>query len=47
MSTSVTRTGAVIRKELTEFRRNRLIVITAGVLPLIFLIESTVSLLAK
>jgi ABC-type Na+ efflux pump permease subunit len=46
MNTSVTRTSAVARKELTEFRRNRLIVITAAILPLIFLIESTVSLLA-
>jgi ABC-2 type transport system permease protein len=46
MSISASRISAVVRKELTEFRRNRLIVITAGVLPLIFLIESTVSLLA-
>ena len=46
MSTSMTRISAVIRKELTEFRRNRLIVFTAAILPLIFLIESTVSLLA-
>ena len=34
---NTTRTGAVIRKELTEFRRNRLIIVTATILPAIFL----------
>lgn len=37
--------GAVIRKELTEFRRNRLIVSTTAILPLIFLISPTASIL--
>ena len=41
-----TRTGAVIRKELAEFRRNRLIVVTATVLPIVFLISPTASILA-
>jgi ABC-type transport system involved in multi-copper enzyme maturation permease subunit len=45
MSTSGARIGAVIRKELTEFRRNRFIVLTAAIFPLIFLIEPTVELL--
>jgi ABC-type transport system involved in multi-copper enzyme maturation permease subunit len=43
---NTTRTGAVIRKELAEFRRNRLIVVTASVLPVIFLISPTASILA-
>lgn len=46
MSTSAGRIGAVIRKELTEFRRTRFIVLTAAIFPLIFLIEPTVELLA-
>jgi hypothetical protein len=41
-----TRTGAVIRKELAEFRRNRLIVVTATILPIVFLISPTASILA-
>ena len=45
MSASTARVGAVIRKELAEFRRNRLIVITAAVLPLVFLVSPTVSIL--
>lgn len=45
MSTSATRVSAVIRKELAEFRRNRLIIITASILPLIFLVEPTVDIL--
>ena len=40
------RVGAVIRKELAEFRRNRLIVITAAVLPVIFLVSPTASILS-
>lgn len=38
MSASTARIGAVIRKELAELRRNRLIVTTAAMLPVIFLI---------
>jgi ABC-type Na+ efflux pump permease subunit len=40
------RTGAVVRKELAEFRRNRLIVVTASILPVVFLISPTASILA-
>jgi ABC-type transport system involved in multi-copper enzyme maturation permease subunit len=43
---NATRTGAVIRKELAEFRRNRLIVVTATILPIVFLISPTASILA-
>jgi ABC-2 type transport system permease protein len=44
---SAARTGAVIRKELLEFRRSRfIIVITTGVIPLIFLIAPTAAILA-
>jgi len=46
MSISATRVGAVIRKELAEFRRNRFILITACVLPLVFLISPTAQILA-
>ncbi len=45
MSMSATRIGAVIRKELAEFQRNRLIVITAAILPFIFLVSPTASIL--
>lgn len=45
MSLSAARVSAVARKELAEFRRNRLIVITASILPVIFLIEPTVDIL--
>jgi hypothetical protein len=45
MSASTARIGAVIRKELAEFRRNRLIIGTASVLPLVFLIGPTISIL--
>jgi ABC-type transport system involved in multi-copper enzyme maturation permease subunit len=45
MSASTARVGAVVRKELAEFRRNRLIVVTAAALPVIFLISPTVSIL--
>ncbi len=46
MSLSATRIGAVIRKELAEFRRNRFIVTTAAILPVVFLVSPTASLLA-
>jgi ABC-2 type transport system permease protein len=42
---SPARVGAVIRKELAEFRRNKLIVTTAIVFPVVFLVEPTVSIL--
>ena len=45
MSAGIARIGAVIRKELAEFRRNRLIVTTAVVLPVVFLIGPTASIL--
>jgi ABC-type transport system involved in multi-copper enzyme maturation permease subunit len=46
MSMSATRIGAVVRKELTEFRRNRLIVYTAAILPIVFLISPTAQILS-
>jgi ABC-type Na+ efflux pump permease subunit len=46
MSTSAARIGAVARKELAEFRRNRLILYTAAILPVVFLISPTASILA-
>lgn len=45
MSAGTARVGAVIRKELAEFRRNRFIVGTSCVLPVIFLIGPTVTIL--
>ena len=45
MSASTARVGAVIRKELAELRRNRLIIVTAAMLPVIFLVAPTVSIL--
>ena len=39
------RVGAVIRKEFAEIRRNRLILVTACILPIIFLVEPTVEIL--
>ena len=42
---STARTGAVIRKELAEIRRNKFIVVTACILPIVFLIEPTASIL--
>jgi ABC-type Na+ efflux pump permease subunit len=45
VNASIARVGAVIRKELAEFRRNRLIVTTAVVLPVVFLIGPTASIL--
>jgi ABC-type Na+ efflux pump permease subunit len=46
MSMSATRVGAVVRKELTEFRRNRLIVYTAAILPIVFLVSPTAQVLS-
>ena len=45
MNASTSRIGAVVRKELTEFRRNRLIVATAAVLPVLFMVSPTASVL--
>ncbi len=45
MRASAARVGAVIRKELAEFRRNRFIVGTAAILPVLFLVSPTVSIL--
>jgi ABC-type transport system involved in multi-copper enzyme maturation permease subunit len=41
VSASASRVGAVVRKELAEFRRNRLIVATAAILPVLFLVSPT------
>jgi len=46
VSASTARIGAVIRKEFAELRRNRLIVVTAVMLPVIFLIGPTVTILS-
>jgi ABC-type Na+ efflux pump permease subunit len=46
MSLSTARVGAVVRKELAELRRNRLIVVTAAMLPVIFLIGPTATILS-
>ena len=46
MSMSATRIGAVIRKELAEFQRNRLIVTSAAILPIVFLISPTAQILS-
>lgn len=43
---NATRIGAVIRKEFAEFRRNRFIITTAAVLPVVFLISPTISILS-
>lgn len=45
MSANIARVGAVVGKELAELRRNRLIVITAVMLPVIFLIGPTATIL--
>jgi ABC-type transport system involved in multi-copper enzyme maturation permease subunit len=45
VSASTARAGAVIRKELAEFRRNRLIVATAATLPVLFLVAPTAAIL--
>jgi ABC-type transport system involved in multi-copper enzyme maturation permease subunit len=47
MSISAARIGAVVRKELTEFRRSPLIVGTMAVLPVIFLVVPTVTILSQ
>jgi ABC-2 type transport system permease protein len=47
MNISAARIGAVVRKELTEFRRSPLIVGTMAVLPVIFLVVPTVTILSQ
>jgi ABC-type Na+ efflux pump permease subunit len=47
MRTGISRIGAVVRKELTEFRRNRFILSTMAVLPLLFLVSPTTTILAS
>jgi ABC-type Na+ efflux pump permease subunit len=47
MSISAARIGAVVRKELTEFRRSPLIVGTMAILPVIFLVVPTVTILSQ
>ena len=46
MSSSTVRIGAVVRKELAEFRRNRLVLSTMAVFPVFFLISPTITVLA-
>lgn len=46
MSANIARVRAVTRKELAELRRNRLIVVTAVMLPVIFLIGPTATILS-
>jgi ABC-type transport system involved in multi-copper enzyme maturation permease subunit len=46
MSASASRIGAVVRKELAEYRRNRFIVATAAILPVLFLVSPTASVLS-
>ena len=46
MSTSATRIGAVMRKELAEFRRNRFILTTTAIFPIVFLISPTAQILS-
>jgi ABC-type transport system involved in multi-copper enzyme maturation permease subunit len=46
MSISAARVGAVIRKELTEYRRSRFIMSTMGIIPVIFLAAPTTAILA-
>ena len=42
---SLQRIGAVVRKEVREFRRNRFVIVTMAVLPFVFLITPMVTLL--
>jgi ABC-type Na+ efflux pump permease subunit len=44
MGLDASRVRAVIRKELRDYRRKRAIVVTMGVLPLVFLIQPVVSI---
>jgi len=42
---STERIGAVVRKELRDFRRNRFLVATMAILPFVFLISPMITLL--
>ena len=44
MSFSWTRAGAILRKELRDYRRNRFVILTMAVLPLVFVALPTISL---
>ncbi len=44
-SISTRRVGAVLRKELRDYRRNRYMLVTMAVIPVIFLIQPVVSIL--
>ena len=46
MSMSATRIGAVIRKELAEFSRNRFILTTTAIFPIVFLVSPTAQILS-
>src|SRR5271156_6194681 len=45
MSFSWARVGAIIQKELRDYRRNRFVIYTMAFLPLIFVIAPTIDLL--
>lgn len=47
MMLSATRVAAIVRKELQEYRRNRQLVVTMAVLPLIFIITPAVEIFAQ
>lgn len=47
MKFSWTRTGAILKKELRDYRRNRFVILTMAVLPLIFLALPTIQLFVK
>jgi ABC-type Na+ efflux pump permease subunit len=47
MKFSWTRTGAILNKELRDYRRNRFVILTMAVLPLIFLALPTIQLFVK
>jgi ABC-2 type transport system permease protein len=44
VSFSWTRTGAILRKELRDYRRNRFVILTMAILPLIFVALPTIQL---
>ena len=46
MSMSARRVRAIFRKELREYRRNRQIVVSMAILPLLFLIQPLIDILA-
>lgn len=47
MKFSWTRTGAILKKELRDYRRNRFVILAMAVLPLIFLALPTIQLFVK